>query len=513
MVFAFVFLGIGMSKKNLSVATLLTGLGTLMSRVLGLLRDVVFSAVLGTGEMMGTFVLALTVPNMSRRIFGEGALSASFLPLLSDELTESKSKAERFSGNIIAVQFLILSCLSILIGVGCVTLNFFIEEKQLFWLIAAMLPYMVFICMTALLSGILNLYHSFLLPSMSSMILNILLIASALLGSYLWTDQLLICWSLVGAVLMAGIIQAGMLYAYLLKKGFSPKWNFNWRHESWQKVWTLFIPGVIGASVAQIGVASDRLIAGYLGRPSVASLYFSERLVYLPVGLFGVALGTVCLPMLSRAVSEGKWEEAYETLTRGVKIIFLLTIPCTLFFALYGEALLFLLFKRGQFTDESLAMTKLALFCYIPGIPFFCLVKVLLPFYYAQKDVKTPLKIAWICLVMNVIVGLSLIPWLSHASLALATSASSALNVTLLATHLKGEGKKEFRKSLKTLSVITFTAIISYIGIFLMMNELKIENFGGVLFQLVSRFGFSGLVFLILVYIFGEKDLLKRLRR
>lgn len=420
-------------EDSLSSSAVKTALGNFASRLSGLARDILFALFFGTSGAMSAFITALTIPNLSRRIFGEGALTASFIPLLSDKLKNEKDTWQ-FASIILSITTVLTSALAIAGIIVCLVVSLFLSEENalILKLTSWLLPYMIFICLSAQLAGVLNLLKSFTLPSISSIFLNIFLIAACILSSFTDGEAASKIYYLIFAVLISGVFQLFVLYKSVVGKGVKLKWHPDFKSQEWQSVKKLFIPGILGASVAQISVMSDRLIALWIGDHAVSALYYSERLTYFPVGIFGVALGVACLPFMSKAVSENNHKELMNSFSFGIRQVIFLTVPCSILFFLYYTDIMNIIYKRGAFNDESLKQSAYAFMFYLPGIPAFSAVKIILPLYYAQKDVKTPVKVSLICLSLNIIMGICFIPQLSHGSLALATTVSSYLNIILL---------------------------------------------------------------------------------
>ena len=420
-------------EDNLPSSALKSALGNFASRMSGLVRDILFALFFGTSGAMSAFIVALTVPNLSRRIFGEGALTASFIPLLSDKLKNEKD-TWAFASTILSITTIVTSFIGLLGIICCVVISFFVSERGslILTLTSWLLPYMIFICLSAQISGILNLLRSFTKPAISSVFLNLFLIIACLLSSLSDISQESKIYFLVFAVLVSGLFQLIFLYKEISKKGAIIKWNPDFKSADWLSVKKLFLPGILGASVAQLSVMSDRIIAIWIGDHAVSALYYSERLTYFPVGIFAVALGAACLPYMSKAVSNNDHKELMSSFSFGMRQVIFLTVPCSMLFFLYYTDIMNIVFKRGAFDEQSLAHSAHAFMFYLPGIPAFSAVKIILPLYYANKNVSTPVKVSIFCLVINLILGISFIPQLSHGSLALATTVSSYLNIILL---------------------------------------------------------------------------------
>ena len=504
-------------KENVSSSAIKTGLGNFVSRLSGLLRDILFAQYFGTNANISAFLTALTFPNLSRRIFGEGALTASFIPLLSDKL-DDKDEANSFASNILSITFLTTTALTVLAIVIAAGLAFFSEGnlKEISYLTAFLMPYMIFICLSALISGILNLKKSFTLPAISSVFFNLFLIAGCIIAPYIYkegnSNKIFI---LVIAVILSGITQLIFLATALKKNGLKLNWSPSFKNPAWQSVKKLFIPAIIGASVTQLSVLSDRVIANFINDYAVSALYYAERLTYFPVGIFGVALGVACLPFMSRAISENNEVELMSSFKFAIRQTLFLTLPCSLLFYFYHIDILKVIFMRGEFNAESLKQSSLALVYYLPGIPAFAATKVILPLYYASKDTKTPVKVAIICLTLNIIIGVSLIPFLGHASLALATTVASYINCILLVKLSPQRNiKDQFLKIIIPLSRIFFSCLTSCIIVYcLPWSEQNNNTFFMLGMFLDLKVILSYLLFLGIHGLLGGKELIEIFKR
>jgi putative peptidoglycan lipid II flippase len=495
---------------TLSSSAIKTGLGNFGSRVTGLFRDILFASYFGTSGTMSAFLAALTLPNLSRRIFGEGALTASFIPLLSDKL-KNEDDTWKFASLILSITVVLTTILALAGITTCLLMTYFVspDKQLLFKLCAWTLPYMVFICLSALISGILNLLKSFSLPALSSMIFNVALIITCLFTSTTNMSIEAKITSLTFAVLISGF-----LYRALKQHGARLKWNPDFKSSDWLKVKKLFLPGILGASVAQLSVLSDRIIAIGIGDHAVSALYYSERLTYFPVGIFGVALGVACLPYMSKAVSQGNDQDLMHAFSFGFRQTIFLTIPCTFIFYHYHTDIMTIIFKRGAFDNDSLKQSALALSYYLPGIPAFAATKIILPLYFAKKNTKTPVKIAIFSLSLNLILGLSLIPWLQHASLALATTVTCYANIILLLYHC---GHKDMGHTLSTtITPLARIVICMFISCALInqFNWLEVQQASLYNFAILAcKIGCCSSLFILLHTLSGGRELHELLKR
>ena len=368
-------------EENISSSAIKTSIGNLISRLSGLIRDILFARYFGTNANISAFLTALTFPNLARRVFGEGALTASFIPLLSDKI-ENQEEAEKFASNILSIATIMTVFLTLISIIICIALMIFTEgkTKSIAKLSAWLMPYMILICLSALISGILNLKKSFTLPAISSVFFNIFLIIGCLISPLHNLSINNNVYVLISAVLISGIAQLFTLLYALRKNGLHLHWNPNFKSPDWLSVKKLFIPGILGSSVAQLSVLSDRLIANYISDYAVSALYYAERLTYFPVGIFGVALGVACLPFMSKAINKNDTLELMSSFRFAIRQTVFLTLPCTLLFYLYHIDILKVIFMRGEFSSESLKQSSMALMYYLPGIPAFASIKILLKF-------------------------------------------------------------------------------------------------------------------------------------
>ena len=480
-----------MSKKN-TMNALISGVGILIGRLSGLIREILYAYLFGTSPLIGLFKYAAALPNLARRMFGEGALSNAFIPLLAEIDKNDRGKATDFSSKIVTLFTLFnifLAGLGILTLIICGKIGIIPEENlALVELGSIMLPYLPFICLCGMLGSILNLFNSYKLPALMSSAMNICLIASS---TYAISQKLvpekavhLLAWTL----LFSGLLQAIILLKATRQK-ISLSLSFSSpKSPELKSFWISFLPVLVGASAQQISTALDKTIALWIGTHAVAALSYSELLIYLPVGVIGVALGSVCLPSLSKSLAKGDTTEVEQSFSTALGQVFFLSVPCSFFFYIAGEQILSCIFMRGAFDQQSLVYTLQAFIWLLPGIPFFAALKVVLPLYYAHKNTKSPLRISLFMITLNLILGISFIPLLSHGSLAMASSITAALNFFLL---LKGAVKQQYLKSTHIIKTITqtlspaalATVITNYSDTLFLIPG---ENLNGLIFNIIS---------------------------
>lgn len=439
-------------SKHLFKSTSLVSAMTLVSRVLGFIRDVVAAQFFGVNAGVDAFYVAFKIPNFMRNLFAEGSFSQAFVPVLSEyRQTRSPEEVRHFINHIagaLGSALLILTALGVLLAPLIVKLFGPGLEPYRFHLATYMLritfPYLMLISLTALAGAILNSYGWFGIPSFTPALLNICLIAAALGLSHFFAVPI---ESQAWGVLIAGFIQLGFQLPFLKHLGFLPRPRLNWRDPGVRRVLTLMIPAMFGASVGQISILLNTIFASFLKVGSVSWLYYSERIAYFPLGVFGVALATVVLPHLSRSHASKSPEVFASTLDWGIRCNLLIGIPATVTMLVLAGPLVVTLFKNGKlFTLYDVMMTRESVITYAVGLQAFMLVKVLSSAFYAKQDIRTPVRFAVITVVINMILNAALIFPLAHAGLALASSLSSWFNVILLGWVLHQRNIHHFQR-------------------------------------------------------------------
>ncbi len=439
--------GGGLLRSGLVVSTM-----TMLSRVLGLARDVVIAALLGAGQGADAFFVAFKVPNFLRRLFAEGAFNQAFVPVLSEYATqrtreEVRELLDAVAGSLAAV-LLLITALAMLAAPWLVWLFApgFARDPEKLALTADMLrltfPYLLLISLTAFAGSVLNTWNRFAVPAFTPVLLNLSLIGAALLLTPLVSEPSL---ALAWGVLIAGAAQLLFQVPFLARLGLIPRPWPHFAHDGVRRILRLMAPALFGVSVSQINLLLDTVLASLLAAGSVSWLYYSDRLVELPLGVFGIAIGTVILPALSKRHAEQSGEHFARMLDWAIRAVLLLGLPAALALALLAEPLLITLFHYGAMTDHDIAMAAMSLRAYALGLVAFMLIKVLAPGFFARQDTKTPVKIGIVAMVANMVFNLILIWPLAHAGLALATALSAFLNAGLLGLLLRREGVLRFQ--------------------------------------------------------------------
>lgn len=423
------------------------GVMTMLSRVLGLVRDMVIARYFGAGTAADAFFVAFKIPNFLRRLFAEGAFNQAFVPVLSSyrqqqSLTEVRRLVNAVAGSLGLV--LLGVTLIAMLGAPVLTAVFapgFMDDAEKFSLASDMLritfPYLLLVSLTAFAGSILNSYDRFAIPAFTPVLLNLTMIAAAVfLSPLMETPVMALAWG----VLIAGALQLFFQLPFLMRLGLLPRAKVDYRHEGVKRILTLMAPALFGVSVSQINLLLDTVLASFLQTGSVSWLYYSDRLAELPLGVFGIAIATVILPNLSRKHAAESIDQFTATLDWAVRGVLLIGLPAALALALLAEPLIATLFYYGEVTARDVGMSAQSLRAYSAGLLAFMLIKVLAPGYFARQNTRTPVKIGIIAMVANMAMNLILIFPLAHAGLALATSLSAWLNAGLLWRGLKKEG-------------------------------------------------------------------------
>ena len=439
--------GGGLMRSGLVVSVM-----TMLSRVMGLARDVVIAALFGAGQGADAFFVAFKIPNFMRRLFAEGAFNQAFVPVLSEYATrgsrrEARELLDAVSGSLTAVLFL-LTAVAMFAAPWLVWVFApgFGRDPAKLALTADMLrltfPYLLLISLTAFAGSVLNTWNRFAVPAFTPVLLNLSLIGAALLLTPLFEQPAM---ALAWGVLIAGGAQLAFQVPFLVRLGLAPRPWPNFAHPGVKRIMVLMVPALFGVSVSQINLLLDTVLASLLTAGSVSWLYYSDRLVELPLGVFGIAIGTVILPALSKRHAAQSGEHFSAMLDWAIRAVLLLGLPAALALAVHAEPLLISLFHYGAMTERDIAMAAMSLRAYSLGLVAFMLIKVLAPGFFARQDTKTPVKVGIIAMVANMVFNLILIWPLAHAGLALATALSAFMNAGLLGWLLRKQGVLVFQ--------------------------------------------------------------------
>ena len=431
-------------------STVIVSAMTMLSRVLGLVRDVVLLNVFGAGKDFDTFVVAFRIPNFFRRLFAEGAFSQAFIPVLTEYKTSrTHAEVQILISRVFGCLATFMTTLTMIAIIAAPVIMYiyapgFHGDEAKFALATDMfrltIPYLLFMSLTAFASSILNSYGSFSTPAFAPVLLNIAMIAGALwLTPFMAEPIMALGW----AVVIAGILQLAIQIPELWRKKLLIPPKVDFKHEGVDRIMKLMLPALFGVSVTQINLLLNTVWASFMQDGSVSWLYSAERMTELPLGLIGVAIGTVILPSLSTQHTEKNPEKFRGMMDWAAKVIVLVGLPASIALFMLSTPIIQALFERGQFTFEDTQMTALALQCMSGGVIAFMLIKVFAPGFYAQQDTRTPVRVGLMAVAANAILNVifigffKLIHWeAEHMALALASTGSAMVNAGLLYFYL-----------------------------------------------------------------------------
>ncbi len=435
---------------------LTVGSWTLLSRILGFARDMLIAALLGVGPVADAFFVALKLPNLFRRLFGEGAFNAAFVPAFSGLLAaEGPEAARRFAEEAFAVMTFWLGLLTIAgevfmpqvmtvlaPGFGAVPAKFALAVA----LSRITFPYLILICLAALVSGVLNGLDRFTAASASYVLFNVVSIAAMIgLAPYVPTVGHALSWG----VTASGVAQLGVLLVAVRRAGMAIRVPWPRLTPQMRVLLRRMAPGLVGAGVTQLNLAVDVIIASLLPAGTVSVLYYADRVQQLPLGVIGTAVGTALLPMLSRQVRAGEAEASLGTLNRALEYALFLTLPAAFALIVSAWSVMFALFDRGAFGAASTRLSAQALAAYAVGLPAFVLVKVLAPGFFARGDTATPVKIGLAAVALNLGLNVAFMGPLRHMGPALATSLAAMFNAACLGVGLARRGQLRLDRQIR----------------------------------------------------------------
>jgi putative peptidoglycan lipid II flippase len=417
---------------------------TLLSRILGFVRDTVIARVFGAGLYSDAFFVAFKIPNLLRRLFAEGAFSQAFVPVLAEYKNRRGDEATHLLVDHVAA-FLLLSLVAVTVAgvlaaplIIYVTAPGFVGNPEKLALTVELLritfPYILFISLTSLAGGILNTYSRFSVPAFTPVLLNVSFIVFGLwFAPYFSPPVMALAW----AVFCGGVAQLAFQVPFLRRIGMLPRFRLSFKDEGVWRVLRLMAPAAFGVSIAQVSLLINVVFASFLVTGSVSWLYYADRLMEFPSGMLGVALGTILLPSLARQHASASNEEYSRLLDWGLRLTFLLAVPAAFALALLAVPLISTLFMHGEFGVHDLMMTRDALMAYSVGLVGLIAVKILASGFYARQDIRTPVKIALLTLAATQVMNLAFIWPLKHAGLALAIGLGGCLNAVLLYRGLR----------------------------------------------------------------------------
>ena len=420
---------------------------TMVSRVLGYVRDFFIARVFGAGLVTDAFFVAFKIPNLLRRLFAEGAFSQAFVPILAEY--KNRTTIEETKSLIDAISTLLFLALVLAAALGVATAPLIIyatapgwaDEPEKFALAVSLLritfPYIAFISLVALAAGILNTWNRFSVPAITPALLNVSFIVGAAFLAHRFDPPVRV---LAWAVFAGGALQLAFQIPFLARLGLLPRWRIDFSHPGLRRVLFLMAPAAFGVSVSQVSLLINQIFASFLQTGSISWLYYADRLMELPAGVLGVAVGTILLPSLSKYHADANAAEYSRLLDWGLRISVLLAVPSAVALAVLALPLIAMLFQYGRFTAEDAWMTRQALVAYSIGLVGIILVKILAPGFYARQNVATPVKIGIVTLIATQAMNLAFVGPLRHAGLALAIGLGACLNAGLLYRFLRKSG-------------------------------------------------------------------------
>jgi len=432
---------------NLLRALLAVSSLTLVSRILGYVRDFFIARAFGAGLATDAFFVAFRIPNLLRRLFAEGAFSQAFVPVLAEYKNRQSHEETKTLVDGVATALFLALVLAALIGVILSPLIVYLSapgftaDPAKFDLTVRMLritfPYIAFISLVAFSAGVLNTWNHFSVPAITPALLNVAFIAAALgFADYFDPPVVALAW----AVFAGGILQLALQVPYLARMGLLPRWRLNLSHPGVLRILKLMAPAAFGVSISQVSLLINTIFASFLVSGSVSWLYYADRLMEFPAGMLGVALGTILLPSLSKYHAAQDHAEYAKLLDWGLRLTVLLAVPAAAALAVLAIPLITALFHYGRFTLQDAWMTRQAVVAYSIGLIGMILVKILAPGFYARQNIRTPVKIGIVTLVLTQLMNLAFIVPLKHAGLALAIGLGACLNAALLYRGLRSSG-------------------------------------------------------------------------
>lgn len=473
--------------KHITKAAGIIGSATLLSRVLGFVRDCIIARLFGTSGPAQAFVIAFTIPNMLRDLVGEGAANAAFVPVLSEYNTRhTKEEFWELANILLNVMLIVLMVISILgilfapIIIRIIAPGFISQPEKLnqtITLARIMFPYILLIGLTAYAGGVLNSLKHFSMPALGPCVMNIAMIVIPLVFVSRMRDSVL---ALAIAVLVGGVLQLAIQVPVLYKKGLRYKWLLNFKHSAVKQIARLLVPRALASSVYQLNIVVNRMCSSLtfiVGEGAPAALYYANRLFQFPLAIFGIALAQAALPTLSQQAQEKSLDKFKETVSFSLRLVFFISLPAAVGLALLRVPITQVLFQHGAFDSYSTQITSTAVLFYSLGLIFYAGNNVLNSSFYSLKDTKTPVKIAVVALLFNIIMNIFLMKPMKVGGLALSTALSGALSFVLLMAFLRKKiGRIKGKEILSDFFKVFAASAIMGAVIFIFKNKLDAIN-------------------------------------
>ena len=505
-------------KTQVARAAGIVGAATLLSRLMGYARDMVMSWAFGTGLVADAFYVAYRIPNLLRELLAEGSMSAAFIPVFTETLAkESKESALRLANAVFARLLVILAVLTVL---GIIFAPFVV--KTIAWgfqgdidkyaatvsLTRIMFPYLLFIGLAALAMGMLNSLRSFLAPALSPVMLNIMTISSVVLSIWLLPEPI---YGVAAGVVLGGLFQFLIQLPGLRKQGMMLRPRFQPSHPGVAKVGKLALPILLSSSVTQINIFVSTILASFLATGSITYLFYGMRFIHFPLGIFGIAIATAVLPTMSAQAARGETAAFRETLSLGLRLVFFIMFPAMAGLIALRVPIVNLLLEHGQFDRISTAGTGSALLYYSIGLWAFAGVRIVAQAFYSLQDTKTPVKVAVVAMVTNILLSIVLMGPLGHGGLALATSLAAMLNIGLLTLELRKKiGRMDGTRILSALlRIVPASIAMGAIGWWVSRNPIWDQR-GNSLYKselLAGTMAVSVLFYLVMMWALRSQEL------
>lgn len=505
------------TNKSIIKSTYLISLGTVISRVLGLLRDIVIAKFFGTTIAAEAFVVAFRIPNLFRNLVGEGSTNAAVVPVLSEYIVKKDNKNFILLTNIAFYWSLIILCLIAVLGiilspylVRIIAPGFLHTQTSALELTVALtriiFPYLVLIGLTAYSMGVLFSLNSFFAPAFAPTLLNISIIFGAIFGVALFKQPI---YGLAIGVLIGGALQLAIQIPFLFKKGFRFVRISKLSHPGLKSIGNLLLPRIFGSAIYQLNIFVDTICASLwfiVGSGAIAAIYYANRIIQFPLAIFGIALASASLPTMSRLAAENNLAELKNIVSFSLRKILLVMIPSTIGLVVLSEPIIKVFFQRGEFGYSSTIITASALMFYAVGLSAFGGVKILTSCFYALKDTRTPVKIAGICLALNILLNLILMFPLKVGGLALASSISSLVNFSILAYILSQKIGRYIKDDfISYLMKVMMVSLCMGLAVFITWYKFLLDS--NIVLRLASSVISGIFVFVLGCFIFRIRDI------
>ncbi|MBI4681340.1 MAG: murein biosynthesis integral membrane protein MurJ [Nitrospirae bacterium] len=505
-------------KRNITKAAGLMSVATFISRILGYAKDMILAVFFGATGLSDTFFVAFRIPNLLRELFAEGSMSSAVIPVLTEHQTkygdEEAKKLVRIIFTSITIFVGLICVLGIIFAPAIVTaiapgfLNMPDKFSLTVLLTRLMFPFLLFISLAAIVMGALNTRRIFFIPAVAPAMLNITIIAAVLLLAP-GMEQPIIAVAI--GVAIGGLVQFAFQLPSFFKNGYSLTPQYDFRHPGLKKISILILPATMGMAVAQINIFISTILASYLAEGSITYLYYSMRLIQFPIGIFGVAMGMAVLPTLSEHAVKGDFDSLRSDFSFALRLLFFMTIPAMAGLIALREPIVNMLFQRGRFDYAATIGTSQALLFYSLGIWAMVGVRIVTVSFYSMQDTKTPVKVAVIALLTNIILSLIFLGPLKHSGLALANAIASSVNFTALFIMLRKKlGRVEGRKiAASFIKISTASAVTGLMGWFIIRGDIWMQS-GKIIEKASAMTGVIALyiaVYILIMYLFRSEEL------